>query len=139
MGFLSTLMGIDQEDGSTTDEAFNVLEVINAHVQWKTHLENYLNGTSEEKFDPRVICRDDECKLGIWIHGPALKLFNADDVLFKTLCEDHAQFHAIACKVVENMQANNRAAAQALMQGEYSQISHKVVHDLTVLKKHLVG
>lgn len=139
MGFFSTLMGLEQDENSTAEESFDVLKVINSHVQWKVQLESYLNGTLDEKLDPKMICRDDQCQLGLWMQGPALQRFDVDNVLFKTLHDDHARFHVIACQVVEKAQANDKAAAQALMRDEYSQMSHKVVQDLTELKKHLTG
>ena len=45
------------------------MEAINAHIHWKIRLEKYLDGTSEEKLDPKLVSRDDQCKLGKWIHG----------------------------------------------------------------------
>lgn len=139
MGFFSSLLGFGESQKTSIQDEINIMDEINAHVLWKIRLEKYLNGTSEEKLEPKVVCRDDQCKLGIWIHGPALKHFHATDEGFKNLRDDHAKFHVIASHVVENVQADDKAAAQVLMKGEYMQASHKVVHDLTELNKQLLS
>jgi len=119
-------------------EEINLMEAVQAHVRWKLRLHEYLNGTSQEKLDPMVICRDDQCALGKWIHGPALKHFH-ENATFHQLRSDHAQFHFIAGNVVKHVQANERAAAEALMDGEYKRTSIKVVNALTELNQHVNG
>jgi len=138
MGFFSTLLGLDKNKKSDITSEINIMDAINAHIRWKIRLEKYLDGSSEEQLDPKIICLDNQCVLGKWIHGPALKYFQDDDS-FKTLRDDHAQFHIIASQVVINAQANDKDAAQALMKGEYMKASRKVVHDLTDLNNHLLG
>jgi hypothetical protein len=133
MGFFSSLVALGESKQTNIQDEINIMDAIDAHVHWKIRLDRYLNGTSEEKLDPKIICRDDQCKLGKWLHGPALKYFHDDDVGFKTLRDDHAQFHVIAGNVVTNVQANNVAAAEMLMNGEYLHASRKVVRGLTKL------
>ena len=136
MGFFSSLFGFGASKKASIRDEINIMDAINAHIQWKLRLERYLNGTSDEKLDPNVICRDDQCKLGKWIHGPALKHFQDDDG-FVTLRDDHAQFHLIAGQVVTIMQENDKAAAEALLKGDYMRASRKVVHALTDLNKQI--
>ena len=138
MGFFSSLFGFKEAEKAKILGSIDVMEAINAHVRWKMRLENYLNGTSEEQLDPQVICRDDQCVLGKWIHGPAHEYFHEDDG-FKTLRADHAQFHVVAGKVVTSVQAKDKAGAEALMKGDYMQASRKVVSDLTELGKQLTS
>lgn len=142
MGIFSNLVGLGKKkavSGTKTkiSDEINIMEAINAHILWKIRLEKYLDGTSEENLDPMVICRDDQCKLGKWIHGPALKYFHDDDETLKVLRSDHAHFHVTAAKVVTSVQQNNNAAAEAIMDGEYTKASRKVVHGLTALSKHV--
>lgn len=136
MGFFSNLFGSNESKSVNIKNEINIMDAINAHIKWKIRLEKYLNGTSEETLDPSVVCRDDQCVLGKWIHGPALKHFQGDDG-FVTLRDDHAQFHVVAGKVVSNVQANNRAAAEALLKSEYMLASRKVIGDLTALHKQI--
>ena len=139
MGFFSSFVNADESIKQCVKRGFDVLETINSHVQWKVSLERYVNGTSDEKFDIEIICRDDQCKLGKWIHGSALECFQADDEGFKTLRNDHAHFHVVASQVVANVQAKKKDAAENLMHGEYAYASRKVVHALTELSKQLTG
>lgn len=138
MGIFSSLFGSGGSKKSTINDEINIMEAINAHVRWKIRLEKYVDGTSEEKLDPRIICRDDQCQLGKWINGPALEHFR-DDAGLITLRDDHAQFHIIAGEVVNKMHANDPVAAEYLLKGEYMEASRKVVRDLTELNKHLTG
>lgn len=136
MGFFSNMLGLGQNKKAGIREEINIMDAINAHIRWKVRLEKYLDGTSEEKLDPKVVCLDDQCVLGKWIHGPAQKHFKDDEGL-KVLREDHAWFHVVAGKVVGSVQANDKAAAETLMRGEYMNASRKVVRDLTELSKSL--
>ena len=137
MGFFSSLFGSNKTEATKIIGSLDVMAAINAHVLWKIRLEKYMNGTSEEALDPKVICRDDQCTLGKWIHGPAHDHFKGDDG-FNVLRDDHAQFHIIASQVVSKVQENDKAAAEMLMKDEYMQASRKVVKDLTVLSKQLL-
>jgi methyl-accepting chemotaxis protein len=116
----------------------NILDAINAHVKWKVRLQDYLNGASTEVLDPMVICRDDQCVLGKWIHGPAMKHFHEHQA-YHTLRADHAQFHFIAGNVVKKVQEKDRAAADALMENEYAHTSRKVIQALNELNTQVMS
>ncbi len=114
----------------------NIAECIDAHMQWKGRLQSYLEGTSTEQLDPAVICRDDQCALGKWIQGPAVKHFHEDDDFLK-LRSDHSRFHLIAGRVVKKVQENDRVASYALFENEYARVSREIIKDLTELDKVL--
>lgn len=137
-GTLSGWLGLTASKKEVIRKEISIMDAIDAHVKWKVRLQNYLNGTSEEKLDPMVICRDDQCALGKWIHGSALQHFHTHQE-FHTLRADHAQFHFIAANVVKKAQDKDQAAADALMQNEYSQASHKVIQALTELNKQVMA
>lgn len=117
-------------------EEIDFFAAISAHVSWKVRLQNYLEGRSSEEMDPDVVCCDDKCELGKWIHGPGLKHFFSD-AAFHELRADHARFHVIAANVVRFTQVNDGTAARSLLDGEYRKISHKLVHSLTELNKQV--
>jgi hypothetical protein len=99
-------------------------------------LQSYVAGTSKEQLDAMVICRDDQCVLGKWIHGPALQYFQ-DDEDFDKLRSDHANFHLFAGSVVMAVQDNDLAGSDALLKNEYARASRDVIQDLVELNKHL--
>jgi hypothetical protein len=143
MGFFSRLFGHEEHDAEqqasvrkTINAEINITECIDAHMKWKGRLQNYLDGTSKEQLDPMIICRDDQCVLGKWIHGPALKHFHDDDDFHK-LRSDHANFHFVAGTIVKKVQDNDRAGSDALLKNEYARASRDVIQDLVELNKHL--
>lgn len=140
MGFFSKLFGQGNGQKSSIQEAIraeiNISDAIAAHMKWKGRLQSYLDGTSEENLDPMIICRDDQCVLGKWIHGPALNYFQGDEGFHK-LRADHANFHFVAGTVVSKVQGNDKEGADLLMKGDYAHASREVIHDLTQLNKHL--
>jgi methyl-accepting chemotaxis protein len=138
LGAISGWLGITASKKEVIKREIRIMDAIDAHIKWKARLLSYLDGTSEEKLDPAGISRDDQCALGKWIHGPALKHFH-DRAEFHTLRADHAQFHRIAGTVVKKVQEKDRAAADALMKNEYAQASRKVVQALTDLNKQVMG
>jgi Chemoreceptor zinc-binding domain len=139
MGLLSGVasllhLNIDSEKKAQIRSEIDLSEAVQAHIQWKLRLQNCLDGKTDEHLDPMVICRDDQCKLGQWIHGPGMNHFH-DLEPFHQLRADHAQFHYVAANVVRNVQGNDPGAAKTIMEGEYPRISHKVVVALTELHK----
>lgn len=136
MGIFSNLFGAEKKK-EISDE-IDISEAVAAHVSWKLRLQKCLDGTSEETLVADVVCRDDQCKLGKWIHGSARKHFDGTQP-FHNLREDHAVFHQLAGQIVRHAQADDHASAHALMEGDYKQVSHKVVMALTELNKELVG
>jgi len=140
MGFFSRLFGQDESSAvdikATIRSEINISDAVAAHMKWKGRLQGYLDGTSQEQLDPMVICRDDQCVLGKWIHGPALNYFHGDEGFHK-LRSDHANFHFIAGTVVKKVQENDKAGADALLKNDYAHASRDVIHDLTELNKQL--
>jgi hypothetical protein len=133
---ISGWFGLTEAKKESIKNEINIMDAINAHVKWKVRLQDYLNGTSTETLDPMVICRDDQCVLGKWIHGPAMKHFHEHEA-FHTLRADHAQFHFIAGNVVKKVQENDRGGANALMSNDYAHASRKVVQALNELNKQV--
>ncbi|BCK88304.1 hypothetical protein MIZ01_2107 [Sideroxyarcus emersonii] len=143
MGFFSRLFGHDAHDEEkmanirrSIRSEIDIAECIEAHMKWKGRLQSYLDGTSREQLDPMVICRDDQCVLGKWIHGPALNYFH-DDEGFHKLRSDHANFHFVAGSVVKKVQERDLAGSDALLKNEYARASRDVIQDLAELNKHL--
>ncbi len=136
MGFFGNLFGTEKK--KEIGDEIDISEAVAAHVSWKLRLQKCLDGTSEEKLEADVVCRDDQCKLGKWIHGSARKHFDGAQAFHK-LREDHATFHQLAGQIVRHAQVNDHASAHALIEGDYKHVSHKVVMALTELNNELVA
>lgn len=112
------------------------MDAHNAHIKCKVVFEKYLDTTSPENLDPALICRDDQCELGKLLHGPAYKQFHMHGA-FYTLRAIHAQLHFVAGNVVQKIKENDRAAAVALFDTGYADVSRKVMQSLTELYKQV--
>ncbi len=138
LGAISGWLGVTASKKEEIKNEINIMDAIHAHIKWKVRLQDYLNGTSSEALDPMVICRDDQCTLGKWIHGPAMKHFHQYEA-FHALRADHAQFHFIAGNVVKKAQENDQEGANRLMETDYTRASHKVVQALNELNAHVAS
>jgi methyl-accepting chemotaxis protein len=81
-------------------------------------------GKSAEKLDPKVVCRDDQCDLGKWIHERKKIDKGAEHA---ELAREHAAFHVHAASVLDAVAANKAQEAQQILDGPYARISAKVV------------
>lgn len=116
----------------------NFFEAVEAHVAWKQRLVSYLQGASQEKLEPHVICADNRCTLGKWIHGSGKARFS-EIPLFRQLTDEHAKFHYHAAQVVEAHQAANPALAEKLLSEDFARQSKKTVDCLTRLHAQVSG
>ena len=111
----------------------NWMEIIGAHVMWKQRLTAFLAGSSTETLDPKVVQLDNRCALGQWIYGGGQSMAALPQ--FEEVRSLHAQFHRYAADVIEHHLAGNTAAAEELLQGEYSRLSEKLKHRLLGLSR----
>ena len=111
---------------SSVIKGLDFVAAIEAHRKWRDRLSDYVLGTSTEKLDHYVICRDDQCALGKWIYSEGVT-FTGHLTLFHQLKAKHAQFHIAAAHVVELAQGNqNELAANLLLDGEFAKSSREV-------------
>lgn len=104
----------------------NFMTAIDAHMKWKTRLEDYIHGSSNEELQADVVCRDDECTLGRWIHGAGGEQFSGIDT-FSEMKAQHAHFHACAGKVLTVTQLGRKDDALRMLQhGDYVRASERV-------------
>ncbi len=109
---------------------------ISAHQNWKVRLSNVLNGTSTETLKPEVVCLDDRCDLGKWLHGAGTQRMGHVPA-FTMLIARHKQFHLEASTVLATAQGGNMQAATTMLNGAYNHTSQQVVTLLQHLKQGL--
>ncbi|HZV53425.1 MAG TPA: CZB domain-containing protein [Rhodocyclaceae bacterium] len=115
----------DESQGAVVG-GLNFMTAIDAHMKWKTRLENYIQGTSNEVLQADVVCRDDECVLGKWIYGPGGEQFGGIDT-FHDMKTQHAHFHTCAGKVLATTQLGRTEDALRMLQhGDYVRASERV-------------
>lgn len=129
---LSFFKGRDTE--GMTEEDLDFDKWIQAHRDWRQRLVSFIGGNSAEVLEPEIICRDDRCALGQWIHGHGGK-FYGDLEVFVRLRENHLQFHQSAGKVVSCFKAEGAVAATRMLNRDFDQHSLRVIGDLQSLER----
>jgi hypothetical protein len=147
MSFLSSLFGgffgsgkQSQGDIDTARSALNDLDIkvaISAHENWKNRLQAYLDGTSKEAFDANVVCFDDRCDLGKWIHSSG-KAKLGQYPGFTALMSHHKMFHFAASNVIALQSRGKTAEADVILKSQFAQFSKSVVGDLNALSDMVV-
>jgi hypothetical protein len=152
MGFFSRLFRLDSEQDKssapTTDVKLSAKEAeairneididaaIAAHERWKARLQDVLAGTSTERLDPAVVCMDDRCDLGKWLHGPGGQRLGKYPA-FQLLIDRHKFFHQQAAEVLLQSQSGNAEGAAKILNSAYKYASSQVILLLKELKRGL--
>lgn len=122
----ATPSALPEDDRGAEVSGLNFMSAIDAHMKWKTRLENYIQGLSQEDLKVEVVCRDDQCPLGKWIYSPAGSQYSVIDT-FGEMKAQHAHFHACAGKVLSSAQAGHKEDALRMLQhGDYVRASERV-------------
>jgi hypothetical protein len=147
MSFLSSLFGgvfrlgkQPQNEIDFAQSALNDLDIqdaVSEHENLKIRLQAYLDGTSKEVFDANVICFDDRCDLGKWIHSSG-KARLGQYRGFTMLMSRHKMFHFAASNVVALQSRGKTAEAEVILKGQFSQFSKSVVGDLNAFGNMVV-
>jgi hypothetical protein len=158
MGFFSQLFGSDSKNGSKNSpaapskSASNEIEdsaaaamlaeididtAIAAHENWKLRLNNVLKGTSTEQLSPEIVCLDDRCDLGKWLHGPGGQRL-AQYQMYPILVARHKYFHVQASTVLALAQSGDMAEAQKTMSSTYEYGSRQTIILLKELQAQLL-
>ena len=101
---------------------------VEAHIKWKIRLQKHLDGTSQEKLNPEVICLDNQCTLGQWIYGDGQKFKDLEG--FEELRATHANFHKCASEVVRKTDAGEKPHAERIFKDEYAHLSKTITRML---------
>lgn len=132
----SSELGLDAKAAAAVLAEIDVDSAIAAHENWKLRLTNHLNGTSTEQFDPAVVCLDDRCDLGKWLHGAGRERLGKYPA-FSVLVARHKYFHLQASTVLLQQQGGDAAAAEKTLNGAFKHGSSQVVLLLKELKRGL--
>lgn len=136
--------GADAQDDANLSAAeaaavlaeIDIDKAIAAHENWKLRLQDYLDGKSSEALKPEVVCLDDRCDLGQWLHGPGKMRLGAYPA-FSVLLARHQYFHAQASSVVALAQAGQKDKATQTLGSSYRYASNQVLLLLKDLKRSL--
>jgi hypothetical protein len=131
-------LGIDAKTAASVLAEIDIDTAIAAHENWKVRLHSQIAGNSTEQLDPALICMDDRCELGKWLHGPGQKSLGKYPA-FSVLVARHRYFHVQASTVAAHVQAGDMASAEKSLNGPFKHGSNQVVLLLKELKRGLGG
>ena len=122
--------------GAANIEHFDFNAAIEAHRKWKVTLRQAI--AQRQTLDAEKICRDDQCPLGKWIHGPGGKRWGSKP-MFSELLGKHAEFHLTAGEVAQTINAGMYEDAERLIGSgsKFANVSNEVATILTKAKREL--
>jgi len=129
-------MGLDAKSAAAVLDEIDIDTAIASHENWKLRLQNYVNGQSTEDLRPELICMDDRCDLGKWLHGAGTQRLGKFPA-FSVLIARHKYFHIQASSVVAMTQSNQKDEATRVLDGSYRHASTQVILLLKELKRGL--
>jgi methyl-accepting chemotaxis protein len=115
---------------------FDFGQAVEAHRAWKVRLRQAI--AEQTQLDADTICRDDQCPLGRWLHGPGGSRWGTRP-MFVRLVDQHARFHQAAGSVARLINAQKFTDAErAINSGsEFSRLSTEVATLLTSARRGL--
>lgn len=113
-------------------------QAIAAHTQWKLKLRTAI--ARKEQLDTAVVCRDDQCPLGRWLHGEGRMQYGARGT-FTRLVDSHRKFHAEVGHVAREVNAARYAQAEKLLDAgsAFAKASTDVGVAIGALKRDLLA
>jgi methyl-accepting chemotaxis protein len=116
---------------------FDFDAIIDAHQAWKQKLRSAIQGGQERNLNADEVCKDNACALGKWIYGPGQVY--AEQPEFESLRSNHAAFHVCAGDILRKIQAGDKDEANALLVGDFFELSNRTVRQIVIMKRHQRG
>lgn len=115
-----------------------ITNAIGAHGAWKMRLRTAIS-TGRSDIQPDHARCDDRCEFGQWIHGPSIDSVTRAGKPYEVVTRLHRDFHHTAGNVLDHALRQEKSQAEALMHGEFTERSDKLVRALTKWKGELTG
>jgi len=111
----------------------NFDDAIHAHASWKMKLSAYIKNP-DNSIDANVVCKDDQCTLGKWIHGEGAQHASLPE--FSLLKAAHASFHKEAAEIVRRAKAGEKVSDELVLgaKSKFSELSTQVVLHIRTMR-----
>jgi len=116
----------------TSDVDFDA--IIDAHQAWKQKLRGAIGGGEERKLNPDDVCQDNACALGKWIYGAGREFEHVPE--YEPLRHTHAEFHVCAADILRKAQKGDKDSANAMLVGDFFDLSNRTVQHIVAMKRH---
>ena len=127
---------VENESGSQAlAVSAEVAAAINVHSHWFFQLQDAIRKGSSE-FSPETVATDNACEFGTWLYGPLAREMDGSPI-YAEIKELHARFHHSTAGILALALQGRKTEASSLIgpESEYRQLSGKLVHKLTELRK----
>ena len=108
--------------------------IIDAHQSWKQKLRSAIAGGEERKLNPDDVCKDNQCALGKWIYSAGRAFEDTPD--YEPLRHTHAEFHVCAADILRKAQQGDKDGANAMLVGDFFDLSNRTVQHIVAMKRH---
>ena len=99
-----------------------IIKAIEAHWKWKMRLRSAIDSGKSDA-NPVEVAKDNFCDFGQWLYGSTIPITARASVDYASVRKLHADFHKCAANVLECVAKGQKAQADALMTGEYAEVS----------------
>ncbi len=108
--------------------------IIDAHQAWKQKLRSAIGGGEEKNLNPDDVCKDNLCALGKWIYGAGKEYAHIPE--YEPLRHTHADFHMCAADILRHAQTGDKDGANAMLVGDFFDLSNRTVQHIVAMKRH---
>lgn len=131
---LGDMLGLVTDADNKMLARMTIAEVVDAHIQWKLKLQNYIDGKGGEEIDPIIFSNPDMSTTGKWTTLQASGNLSDYNTFF-TLRAKMEQCHHLAGEAVKKVQEGDRAAAAAIIKDRFTKTSQELVFALAALDR----
>ena len=110
-----------------------IIKAIEAHWKWKMRLRSAIDSGKLDA-NPVEVAKDNICDFGRWLYGSTIPNTERTSADYPSVRELHADFHKCAANVLECVANGQKAQADALMTGEYAEVSVALIAAMTKWK-----
>lgn len=104
MGFFSNLFKSSTffESEFTDKTIMPLAQVVSAHVNWKTRLNKFMEGTLGYKLDPEMLMQANDTELGRWIlQSDSIEMSAIKKDMLKQLHQANLELHQVASHIAQ--------------------------------------
>jgi hypothetical protein len=111
------------------------VKVLTSHVMWKTRLQGMIDSNNIDEVHESEVNNDRACELGQWLHENSEQFSSLS--LFEEVKSNHYFFHRSAAQVIEFVKTSQPEEANALLKGEYAELSQQLQASVRSLAKEM--
>jgi hypothetical protein len=107
-----------------------IKKAMGAHGAWRLRLRTAIAVGRSDTTPAKVKC-DNLCEFGQWLYGSTLDSRTRSGMPYQVVRRLHGEFHECASRVLGLAVAGQKDNAMALLEGEYTERSDKLLRALT--------